>query len=190
MYLCSVRVRHYSSHGPTYVKNHIVKVTDTLEAAVVKCGAQPPTNETASLIMHEGRLPEIVYTDDTLPISIDPPHFILTLHDLQGGVFIHIPYKCSFFQLVSQIIPDKLSHIGVHAHYVHGILENAEGNAVRADSLWTGTVPHILRWSKLRVPVAYSWPRYVIHAIQTVQRRFRRQHELDCQWVVLHNNIE
>lgn len=190
MYLCSVRVRHHSSHGQSYLKDHIVKVSETLEAAVIKCGAQPPFNETASLVMHEGRLPEIVYTNDVLPVSIDPPYFVLTLDNLEGGLFIHVPYKCSFFQLVSQVIPDKLRHIGVNPHYIHGILENANGNAVRADTLWTGTVPAILRWTKLHVPVTYTWPDFVIKAIRTMQMRFRKYNDLDCQWVVLNTSIE
>ena len=147
----------------------------------------PKANNTASIIMHEGRLPEIVYMDDKLPVSIDPPHIVLTLNHLEGGVYIHVPYKCSFFQLVSSIIPHKLRCIGVNPHYIHGILEQADGTAVKANILWTGTVPVVLRWTKLRVLVAHTWPDYVICAIQTIQRHFRQRHELDCQWVMLTN---
>lgn len=182
MYLCRVRVRHYSQHGAPYVAEHVVTVKSTLQAAVIQSGATPPRHTTASLCVSKGKLPEIVYDSDELPTSIDPPCIVLSLKRLKGGLFVHIPYKCSFQQLVSDLIPQKLQAIGVSKYDLYGSLEDAAGQAVGAKQLWCGNpLPQQLRWTKLRVCISHSWPLYVEQGVRKLQSCVRNK----LEWVKL-----
>lgn len=182
MYLCSVRVRHISAKGEHYVRVHVVPVKTTLQAAVLKCGARPPRGATASLSMtSSGKMPEIVYTKDVLPVALDPASVIVRLEGLQGGVYVDVPYKCTFERLVTYVIPEKLASIGVHAHDVHGLPQTRSGNAVRACDLWSDSPLDCFCWTKLGAHVCYRWPRYVTRGIAQLQKKFKES----AQWIMV-----
>lgn len=183
MYLCSVRVLHLSEYGQPYVRVHVVPVKTTLQAAVIQCGARPPRGATASLDVEIGSMPFIRYTHDVLPVAIDPPNVVVHLEGLQGGVFVDVPYKCTYDKLVTEIIPQKLAHIGVHPYDVHGSPEDEHGNAICARDLWReGPLPTLI-WTKLRVRVHHSWPAGVLRSVLALQRKYQEKRNwilIDC----------
>ena len=179
MYMCLVRVRHVSPHGPDYTRRHAVCVRDTLHDAVCACGAVPPEGATASLKMQQP-LPEIVYTDDVMPVCLDPLAVVVELVGLQGGLYVPVPYQCTRENLVARVIPERLQRLGVHPHDVHGALEG---------KLYTGDAVPRAQWTKLRQPVAFRWPWHVRRAVWTLQRWWRRQQKED-EWCVLEQGFE
>jgi hypothetical protein len=173
MYTCLVRVRHASPHGEAYTRTHVVPVRTTLRAAVLACGAVPPRGATASLSMGPP-MPTIVYTDDVLPICMDPGWLVLDL--VHARVFVHVPYQCTYEHLTCRVIPAKLLAIGVHPQEVHGAL------SASAAQLWSGAAqPADLHWTKLRRRVAFRWPPTVLRGVCRLQQLYRAQKE----WCVL-----
>jgi len=118
-------------------------------------------------------MPTIVYTDDVLPISMDPGW--LVLHLVHACVYVHVPYKCTYEHLTCRVIPEKLLSIGVHAQDVHGAL------SANVEQLWSGAVlPVELCWTKLRRRVSYRWPTRVLRGVCGLQRLWRQK-----EWCVL-----
>lgn len=179
MYMCVVRVRHVSPHGPDYVREHAVCVRTTLHEAVRACGAEPPVGATASLRMQRP-MPEIVYTDDALPVCKDPAAVVVDLVGLRGGLYVPAPYRATPESLAAVDIPERLRRLGVHPHDVRGAMDG---------SVHTGELEPRVRWTKLRQPVAFRWPWHVQRAVWTLQRRWRRQKEED-DWCVLQQGFE
>ena len=185
MYLCVLRVRHVSPHGAPYTRKHIVPVRTTLHAAVLQCGATPPQGAIASLSMGVS-MPEIVYTDGVYPISVDPDHIVLHLEGLAGGLWVHVPYKCTYEHLTCQIIPAKLRAIGVSPLEVQGALACTSGEPVLTHHLWSGApLPPCRWWTKLGHRVQHTWPRAVERAVRRLQRAWWQK-----EWCVLEQGLE
>ena len=183
MYLCSVRILHTSPYGASYVRLHVVPVKTTLQAAVIQCGARPPRGETATLNINNSSVASIEYSNNVLPVAVDPPHVIVQLEGLQGGVFVPVPYKCTYEELITKVIPEKLAHVGVHPYDVQGSPEDQYGNPICARDLWReGPLPALI-WTKLRVRVHHVWPSGVLKSIVALQRKFHQQR----QWVFVHD---
>ena len=187
MYTCILRVRHISAHGDPYTRMHVVPVHTTLQEAVLACGAQPPRGATASLLCAGASMPEIVYTDGVHPISIDPAAVVVHLDGLQGGVWVHVPYQCTFEHLMRQLIPSKLRSIGVHPHDVQGAPARESGEPVFARHLWCDRPRVQVWWTKLGHRVSYAWPERVlrgVRALQQIQKKNDAATESDV-WAVL-----
>ena len=184
MYFCRLRVRHISSKGANYMRWHVVEVRTTLRQAVEHIGGVPPHNETECLSIDTLHYPEIQYTNNALATSVDPKHIIVHLSGLQGGVFIDVPYQCSFKHLIENVIPQKLVQIGVHKYYVNGTLQNLDGSCATVKNVWNSAqTPHFV-WAKLKVPVAYKWPNKVLTGIARFQKLLKARHD---EWIVVNN---
>lgn len=182
MYNCIVRVRHVSPHGADYYRVHIVPVRGTLSEAVRLCGACPPDGVLPYLYMQRGAA-EIQYGDDHVPVCHDPAAIKLHFDGLQGGVYIHVPYQCSYENLVHFVIPCKLKKIGVHPFDVHGALEGKI-----SDLYGNGLVPE-LWWTKLRKHVRFAWPSFVTRGVISFQRALR-EWQMQKEWTVLEQGFE
>lgn len=176
MYICLLRVRHLSPHGEPYTRMHVVPVRDTLHAAVLACGAVPPYGTSARLSTGLP-MPEIVYEGDTPPVSTDPGAIVLHIQGLVGGVYVHVPYQCTYEHLVRQQIPAKLRMLGVHPHDVLGALSHDSGVPVLARDLWGGGPLPKVWWVKMRCRVKHQWPAPVLRGLCALQRRYRAQKE-------------
>lgn len=186
MYLCVLRVRHISPRGEPYTRTHLVSVRTTLHAAVLQCGATPPQGAAASL---SRGLPmsEIVYPGGVHPISVDPCHIVLHLEGLTGGLWVNVPYECTYEHLTVQIIPAKLRALGVHPFDVQGALACSDGEPVLTQHLWSGAPPPAcMWWTKLGRRVQHAWPRAVQCAVRSMQRSWRQKKE----WCVLEQGLE
>lgn len=186
MYVCVLRVRHVSPRGESYTRMHVVPVRTTLHAAVLQCGATPPQGAIASLSMGLP-MPEIVYTDGVHPVSVDPYHIVLHLEGLTGGLWVGVPYQCTYEHLTRQIIPAKLRALGVHPYDVHGAMACTSGEPVLTQHLWSGAPPPArIWWTKLGRRVEHRWPRAVQRAVRSLQRAWLQKKE----WCVLEQGFE
>lgn len=177
-----VTVRHASPHGPDYTQTWSVKIATTLDDAVRSCGAVPPQGVKPRIRVQASRCDEIVYSGDVLPVCLDPAAVVLELVGLQGGLYVPVPYKCTRKKLTAEIIPARLRLLGVHPHDVRG--------AIRG-SVHTGHLVPRVTWTKLQVPVAFSWPLHVLRGVRSLQRLWREQKkEEDDEWCVLQQGIE
>ena len=184
MYVCRMRVLHISLKGKNYVRWHIIKVHTTLKLAVTSIGALPPTNKSECLTIHASRYPEIEYGKDAIATTKDPAYIIIHLIGLQGGVFVDVPYKCTFDELVQNIVPKKLQSIGVHKHDVKGTLCNLNNTYATEKNVWNcSKVQHFL-WTKLKATVKHTWPKKVLSGIVKLQQIHR---DKQSDWVVLNN---
>lgn len=181
--MCIVRVRHISPHGPSYTRSHIVTVRGTLLDAVISCGATPPPGATASLCMANGGMPYIVFTDEVMPVCMDPEGIILHMTNLTGGLYVPVPYQCTYEHLTSGVLPERLQRLGVHPHFVCGALSGS-----CADLFRNGPTPEFF-WTKLRQKVSYQWPDSVVKAVSALQRQFRHRRD-QKEWIMLEQGFE
>lgn len=182
MYNCIVRVLHQSPHGQSYTRVHIVPVSGTLDDAVRLCGAIPPEGANPCLSLHRGAS-EIEYTDEKLPVCEDPAAIVLLFEGLPSGIYIHVPYQCSYENLIHDVIPRRLRQFGLHAFDVYGDLEGK-----LTDVFNNGLTPK-LWWTKLRKRVRFSWPPHVIQGIRLFQKLYRNWLE-QKEWIVLEQGLE
>ena len=183
MYLCRIRVRHKSSKGIDYVKWHVVKVCSTLQQAVKLCGANRPGNYCEVLHLVETGLPEIQYQGNMLAETFDPAHIILHLDGLKGGVFVDIPYKCTFTKLVKTVIPEKLKCIGVHRFDLCGTLCTVNGRRASVDDVWNKKTAQHFVLTKLQAVVQFTWPTHVETNFARMQKKFKQRDN----WIVVNN---
>lgn len=171
--LCVASVRHVGPRGPNYTRVHVVVVTQERSAndCVRRLGAEVPAG-VPPCIVPAGRLHRISY-GETVPVVHDPDHVIVCVAGIPGGVYVHVPYRCTPEQLIQRVVPDKLMRLGVHAFDVRGAPYIDDKPAAVAD-FWCAEPPP-LTWTKLRVPVEHELAPSVIRGIRGLQRAFRER---------------
>lgn len=178
MYLCFVLVRHFSKKGKPYIQKHVVPVHQTLDVAVRLCGATPPDNESPCLFPSScSTIPEIVYTHNSRPAAHDPDHIVVHLLGMPGGVYVSVPYKCTFDDLISTVVPNKLRKFGVCCQDCCGQLALDDGTTATKSHLWTQNAQQRFIWTKLKAHVRHSWPAYFIRGIIALQRICKDRHQ-------------
>jgi hypothetical protein len=170
MYTCMVRIQHISPHGDPYTRVHFIQVVHTVDAAVRLTGAVPLTGTVHQLHRVKGCTAEIVYSPAP-PLAQDPSGIILC--NLPGGLYLRVPYACTFERLVRRIIPAALQRLGVHRHDLVGTLARMDGTRAAPADVW-GACVRQLQWCKLRVPIVCAWPPGVLRAVVALQRRQKK----------------
>lgn len=171
--LCIASVRHVSPLGPDFTRAHVVVVTADRSAndCVQQLGASLPV-DVAPCIKAAGNVQRISYGSSN-PVAHDPDHIIVHVGGIPGGVYVHVPYRCTPANLMDHVVPDKLRRLGVHPFDVHGAAYVGDKLASVAD-YWRVDPPE-LTWTKLRVPVSCTLPPRVIRGIRGLQRAWRRR---------------
>lgn len=177
-----LHVRHASPHGPPYRKLHVISVKsgESVVSALVDEGIMIQDGVVVHVEPSEGFgfLHKLRFSPDATPLLHDPSSVIVQLDGVPGGVLVQVPYRCSPKQLIDEVIPDKLRHLGVHAHDCRGAPYH-NGRLAKPLDYWRQEGA-CLQWTKLRVPVEHELPDQVLAGICALQRCFRAREDDFC----------
>ena len=177
----TVRVKHISAKRDSYSRLHVITIRQgrSVTDAIWRTGAVVPVGVPEPCTV-EGRM-DLAMPCGAALFAMDPEGIVVNMEG--SSVYVDVPYKCTFHELLTHVIPKKLRHIGVHSHDIRGALADDSGRAVHAGNIWCGRIPK-LWWTKLRTRVRHTYSPSTLRGIRQLQAAARLRYEW-CDYELL-----